>query len=113
MIKEGKERNEKTEKMQNIERTKIYTKNSFTCVVSVFLDKEYKYDKFEEIPPQLADRVNHHEFEDYVLADEYCRLLLDMNKEFIGRFIYKVKYLPIEASENFTNKLEFYQLIYN
>ena len=95
-----------------MEKTKRYTKNSFTCVVSVFLDKEYKYDKFEDIP-KGSDGFNHHEFEDYVLADEYCRLLLEMNKEFIGRFLYKVKYLPIEASENFTNKLEFYQLNYN
>lgn len=96
-----------------MEKTKRYTKNSFTCVVSVFLDKEYKYDRFEEIPPQCSDAVRNHEFEDYVLADEYCRLLLEMNKEFIGRFIYKVKYIPIEASPNFTNKLEFYQLNYN
>ena len=95
-----------------MEKSKRYTKNTFTCVVSVFLDKEYKYDKFEDIS-QCSDGFNHHEFEDYVLADEYCRLLLEMNKEFIGRFLYKVKYLPIEASENFTNQLEFYQLNYN
>lgn len=93
--------------------TKRYTKNDFTSVVSVFLDKEYKYDKFEEIPLELSDNLTHHEFNDYVLADEYCRLLLDMNKEFIGRFIYKVKYLPIEASPNFTNEIKFYPINYN
>jgi hypothetical protein len=99
--------------MEQMEKTKRYTKNSFTCVVSVFLDKEYKYDKYEDIPFELSDKVMHHEFDDYVLADEYCRLLLEMNKEFIGRFIYNFKYIPIEASPNFTNKLEFYQLNYN
>ena len=98
-------------KMQ--EKTKRYTKNDFTCVVSVFLDKEYKYDKFEEIPCELSDKVRHHEFDDYVLADEYCRLLLEMNKEFIGRFIYKVQYISVEASPNFTNQIEFYQINYN
>jgi hypothetical protein len=98
--------------MEAMEKTKRYTKNQFTCIVSVFLDKEYKYDRFEEIP-ECSNGFKHHEFEDYVLADEYCRLLLEMNKEFIGRFLYKVEYLPTEASENFTNKLEFYQINYN
>jgi hypothetical protein len=93
-----------------MEKTKSYTKNEFTCVVSVFLDKEYRYDKLEQIPPQLSDAMSHHEFDDYVLADEYCRLLLEMNKEFIGRFLYKVNYCPIEESTNFTNKLKYYQL---
>jgi hypothetical protein len=96
-----------------MEKTKRYTKNEFTCVVSVFLDKEYRFDKLEQIPPQLSDTMSHHEFDDYVLADEYCKLLLEMNKEFMGRFIYKVKYLPIEASPNFTNQIEFYQINYN
>jgi hypothetical protein len=93
-------------------KTKKYTKNEFTSVVSVFLDKEYKYDKFEDIP-KSCEGFTHHEFDDYVLADEYCRLLLEMNKEFIGRFLYSVKYMPIESSPNFTNKIEFYQLNYN
>lgn len=94
-------------------KTKRYTKNAFTSVVSVFLDKEYKYDKFEDIPFELSDKITYHEFDDYVLADEYCRLLLDMNKEFIGRFIYNVQYIAIEASPNFTNQIEFYQINYN
>ena len=100
-------------KMFKMFKIKRYTKNTFTCVVSVYLDKEYKFDSFDKIPEEDSCKMSHHEFEDYVLADEYCRLLLDMNQEFIGKFIYKVKYLPIEHSENFTNNIEFYQVNYN
>ena len=95
-----------------MEKTKIYTENKFTCIVCVFLDKQYKYDVFEDIPTDEEGFI-YHEFADVVLATEYCRLLLQMNKDFLGRFLYKVNYLPIEESETFTNKLKFYTLNYN
>ena len=95
-----------------MEKTKRYIKNDFTCVVSVYLDKEYKYDRFEDIPTD-SEGFTHHEFEDFGYADEYCKILLEMNKDFIGRFLYNVRYIPIKASENFTNKIEFYQLNMN
>ena len=95
-----------------MEKLKRYTKSNFTCVVSVYLDKEYKYDRFEDIPKN-SEGFTHHEFEDFGYADEYCKILFEMNNEFMGRFLYNVKYLPIQSSENFTNKLEFYQLNMN
>jgi len=94
-------------------KIKRYTKNTFTCVVSVYLDKDYRYDSFDKIPEEDSSKISHHEFEDFVLADEYCKVLREMNQEFMGRFIFNVKYLPIEQSENFTNKIEFYQVNYN
>lgn len=90
-------------------KLKRHTKSEFTCIVSVFLDKEYKYHHFDEVPKKSKD-ITHHEFEDFSFADEYCKLLLEMNQDYLGRFLYSIKYLPIEQSPNFTNKIEFYTI---
>lgn len=86
---------------------KRYTKSKFTCIVSVYLDKEYKYDHIDEVPSEV-EKIVCHEFEDFSFADEYCKLLLEMNQDYLGRFLYKIRYLPIEMSPNFTNVIEFY-----
>ena len=81
---------------------KRLTKSDFTCIVSVYLDKEYKYVSFEDISKRSKKNVVHHEFDDMVLADEYCKTLNEMNNEFLGKFFYKVTYQKIEVSQNFT-----------
>lgn len=84
---------------------KRLTKSDFTCVVSVYLDKEYKYDSFEDIAKYKECKIVHHEFDDMVSADEYCKTLQELNNEFLGRFFYQVKYIPTESSLTFTNKI--------
>jgi len=80
---------------------KRYIDSSHVYLVSVYLDKTYKYDNFDEVPND--EEVVVHEFAEYFLSLEYTRILEEMNKEFIGRFLFKSFSLPIEYSENYTN----------
>ena len=86
-----------------MESAKRFTKNDFTCIVSVYLDKEYLYDNFDDVAKCKRDKIVHHEFDDMVLADEYCKTLQELNNEFLGKFFYKVQYIPIESSKKYTN----------
>lgn len=83
-------------------KEKRKTKSDFTCIVSVYLDKEYRYDTFDEIAKRNKYKIVNHEFDDMVLADEYCKTLQGMNQEFLGRFLYKVEYITTEVSEKYT-----------
>jgi len=87
--------NEKTTKL------KRYIDSNHVYLVSVYLDKTYKYDSFDEVPND--EEVVVHEFPEYFLSLEYTRILEEMNKDFIGRFLFKSFTLPIGFSENFTN----------
>lgn len=78
------------------------TTNDFICVVSVYLDKEYKYVSFEDIAKCKEAKIVHHEFDDMVLADDYCKTLQELNNEFLGKFFYNVKYIPTASSFTFT-----------
>lgn len=84
------------------ENVKRLTKSDFTCIVSVYLDKEYKYDNFDDVAKCQLHKIVHHEFDDMVLADEYCKTLQELNNEFLGKFFYKVQYIPIESSKKYT-----------
>jgi len=88
---------------QAMQSAKRFTKNDFTCIVSVYLDKEYLYDNFDDVAKCKRDKIVHHEFDDMVLADEYCKTLQELNNEFLGKFFYKVQYIPIESSKKYTN----------
>ena len=88
---------------QAMQSAKRFTKNDFTCIVSVYLDKEYLYDNFDDVAKKKRNKIVHHEFDDMVLADEYCKTLQELNNEFLGKFFYKVQYIPIESSKNYTN----------
>ena len=81
---------------------KRLTKSDFTCIVSVYLDKEYKYENFDDIAKYQLHKIVHHEFDDMLLADEYCKTLQELNNEFLGKFFYNVKYIPIESSKKYT-----------
>jgi len=87
--------NEKTTKV------KRYIDSSHVYLVSVYLDKTYKYNSFDEVPND--EEVVVHEFPEYFLSLEYIRILEDVNNEFLGRFLFKSFNLPIEYSENYTN----------
>jgi hypothetical protein len=80
---------------------KKYIDSSHVYLVSVYLDKDYKYDSFDEIPNDAEVVV--HEFPEYFLSLEYSRVLDLMNEDFLGKFLYKLFTLPIQFSENFTN----------
>jgi len=82
-------------------KVKKYIDSKHVYLVSVYLDKDYKYDSFDELPSNAEVVV--HEFPEYFLSLEYSKVLEEMNKEFIGRFLFKSFTLPIEYSENFTN----------
>lgn len=84
------------------ENVKRLSKSDFTCIVSVYLDKEYLYDNFDDVAKCKRDKIVHHEFDDMVLADEYCKTLQELNNEFLGKFFYKVQYIPIESSKKYT-----------
>jgi hypothetical protein len=66
---------------------------NYPCMVSVYLDKEYKYDSIEEVAKSKQKDIVHHLFEDYRDADDYCKLLKDINSEFLGKFLFKTKYI--------------------
>ena len=66
-----------------------------------YLDKDYKYDSFDDIPNDAEVIV--HEFPEYFLSLEYSKVLELMNEDFLGKFLYKLFTLPIQFSENFTN----------
>jgi len=87
--------------MKALQKEKTKTKSDYTCIVSVYLDKEYMYDTFDEIAKRNKYKIVRHEFDDFVLADEYCKTLQDMNQEFLGRFLYSVQYISTEISKNF------------
>jgi hypothetical protein len=61
------------------------------------------YDNFDDVAKCKRDKIVHHEFDDMVLADEYCKTLQELNNEFLGKFFYKVQYIPIESSKKYTN----------
>ena len=84
------------------ENVKRLSKSDFTCIVSVYLDIEYLYDNFDDVAKCKRDKIVHHEFDDMVLADEYCKTLQELNNEFLGKFFYKVQYIPIESSKKYT-----------
>jgi hypothetical protein len=86
-----------------MESAKRFTKNDFTCIVSVYLDKEYLYENFDDVAKNKRHKIVHHEFDDMVLADEYCKTLQELNNEFLGKFFYKVQYIPTESSKKYTN----------
>jgi hypothetical protein len=75
--------------------------SEYVFLVSVFLDKDYKYDDFEQIANK--EEMVIHEFGDYWSALEYTKCLELMNEDYIGRFHFAMHKLPIEFSENFTN----------
>lgn len=87
----------------NEKKTKVkrYIDSNHVYLVSVYLDKTYKYNNFDEVPNN--EEVVVHEFPEYFLSLEYTRILEEMNKDFIGRFLFKSFTLPIAFSENFTN----------
>ena len=84
------------------ENVKRLSKSDFTCIVSVYLDKEYLYDNFDDVAKCKRHKIVHHEFDDMVLADEYCKTLQELNNEFLGKFFYKVKYTPTESSKKYS-----------
>ena len=87
------------------ENVKRLTKSDFTCIVSVYLDKEYLYDSFDNVAICNLHKIVHHEFDDMVLADEYCKTLQELNNEFLGKFLYNVQYIPIESSKKYTKSI--------
>lgn len=84
------------------ENVKRISKSDFICIVSVYLDKEYMYDSFDDVAQCKRHKIVHHEFDDMLLADEYCKTLQELNNEFLGKFFYNVKYIPIESSKKYT-----------
>lgn len=86
---------------EKLTKVKKYIDSTHVYLVSVYLDKEYKYDSFDDVPNDAEVIV--HEFPEYFLSLEYSKVLEEMNKEFIGRFLFKLFNIPIEYSENFTN----------
>jgi len=78
--------------------------SEFVYVVSVYLDKFYRYHYFDEVKRKKG--VVKHEFTDPYEVDEYCRLLREANKDYLGRFIYEMSMIPTKASKNFTNTLK-------
>jgi hypothetical protein len=90
-------------KNERTTKVKKYIDSKHVYLVSVYLDKDYKYSTFDEIPNDAEVVV--HEFPEYFLSLEYTRILEEMNKDFIGKFLFKCFTLPIEYSENFTNNV--------
>ncbi len=86
---------------EKLTKVKKYIDSKHIYLVSVYLDKEYKYDSFDDIPNDAEVVV--HEFPEYFLSLEYSRVLDLMNEDFLGKFLYKLITLPIQFSENFTN----------
>lgn len=84
---------------------KRLTESDYICIVSLYLDKEYMYDNFDDVAKYKRHKIVNHEFDDMVLADEYCKTLQEMNNEFLGKFFYKVQYIPIESSKNYTKMI--------
>lgn len=82
-------------------KVKKYIDSKHVYLVSVYLDKEYKYDSFDDVPNDAEVVV--HEFPEYFLSLEYSKVLELMNEDFLGKFLYKLFTLPIQFSENFTN----------
>ena len=82
-------------------KVKKYIDSNHVYLVSVYLDKDYKYDSFDDIPNDAEVIV--HEFPEYFLSLEYSKVLELMNEDFLGKFLYKLFTLPIQFSENFTN----------
>ncbi len=78
--------------------------SEFVYVVSVYLDKFYRYNYFDEVKRKKG--IVKHEFIDPYEVDEYCKLLRDANKDYLGRFIYEMSMIPTKESKNFTNTLK-------